>query len=197
MGEVDPADHSRMCSPRSDQAPSPVRIAVVGSHATGKSTLVAALVRRFPGALLVDEPYHTLAAAGYAFSDPPTVPDFETLFDAAVSTLAIDGAASVIVFDRSPADYLAYLVALQPGRPLPERVTAAANALETLDLIVYVPVERPDRLAGAELPRLRRRVDTVLHDMFVGQTWGWRFPCIEVSGTPSERVEQIVRYVAR
>jgi hypothetical protein len=171
-----------------------MRIAVVGSHATGKSTLVAELARRMPTVTPVDEPYHSLAAAGHVFSDPPTISDFEILFDASVADLSRPRAPAV-VFDRSPADYLAYLVALQPQQPLAERVAAAAASLETLDLIVYVPVERPDRIAGAELPRLRRRVDAVLHDMFVSQGWGWRCPHVEVSGTPSERAAQVARHM--
>jgi hypothetical protein len=32
----------------------------------------------------------------------------------------------------------------------------------TLDLFVYVPIERPDRCDGADAPRLRRRVDQIL-----------------------------------
>lgn len=167
-----------------------MRIAVVGSHTTGKSTLVEALTRRTSELTAVEEPYYRLLADGHVFSDPPTIADFETLFDASIATLTAHQAPAV-VFDRSPADYLAYLVALEPRTTFIDHVATAAAALETLDLVVYVPIERPDRVADAALPRLRRKVDAVLREMFVDQTWGWTFPSLEVRGTPSERAAQV------
>jgi predicted ATPase len=167
------------------------RIAVSGSHATGKSTLVRGLTQRLPGAIGVDEPYYLLTDEGHTFSDPPSVDDFELLFERSVATLAAVQ-SEVVIFDRSPADYLAYLVALRPDVSLADYVRAAAEALARLDLVVYVPIETPDRIQMAEAPRLRRRVDAVLRDMLIGQTWGFDAPVLEVQGTPSERASQIV-----
>lgn len=171
-----------------------MRIAIVGSHATGKSTLVAELAQRDRSLVSVDEPYYELLAAGHVFGDAPTVDDFETLFDASVSTLSAQRDGRV-VFDRSPADYLAYLVALEPSASHVDRVATAGAALETLDLIVYVPIEAPDRVAHAEHPRLRRRVDAILRGMLIEQSWGWSLPVIEVRGTPSERLRQIADHL--
>lgn len=171
-----------------------MRIAVAGSHATGKSTLVEELARRMPAITVVDEPYYDLSAAGHVFSEPPTIEDFQTLFEASVTAFVACDAA-IVVFDRSPADYLAYLAALQPHATFVDHVAAARAALETLDFIVYVPIERPERIGDVELPRLRRRVDVVLRGMLVGQTWGWTIPCLEVRGTPSQRVAQVARHV--
>jgi hypothetical protein len=171
-----------------------MRIAVVGSHATGKSTLAADLTRSAFRLDLVEEPYHQLLSAGHVFSDPPTIADFETLFEASVALLA-GHRAPTIVFDRSPADYLAYLVALQPDVALIECVTATTTALESLDLVVYVPIEQPDRITHPELPRLRRRVDAILREMFVSQAWGWTIPCIEVRGAPSQRATQVAGHL--
>jgi hypothetical protein len=171
-----------------------MRIAIVGSHGTGKSTLLAELSRLIPKLTVVEEAYYRLLDAGQGFSDPPTVADFESLFEASIGDLA-EHYASPVAFDRSPADYLAYLVALQPGAALVDHVASAAAALETLDLVVYVPIERPDRIAVPELPRLRRRVDDVLREMFIDQSWGWTLPVLEVSGSAAERAAQVHRAV--
>ena len=168
-----------------------MRIAVVGSHGTGKSTLVAELARVSELAP-VEEPYYQLLSAGHSFAEPPTIGDFEVLFDAAVTTFATHPTPGII-FDRSPADYLAYVAALQPRTDVSDRVTAAISALMTLDLVVYVPIERPDRLPHAELPRLRRGVDRILRDMFVEHNWGWTTPCVEVHGTVSQRADQVAQ----
>lgn len=110
------------------------------------------------------------------------------MFDDAIATFHAPYAQSV-AFDRSPADYLAYLAALQPGISLADRVASTADALATLDLAVFVPIERHDVIATREMPRLRRRVDALLRDILVNQTWGIVVPVVEVQGTPSERAD--------
>lgn len=174
-----------------------MRIAVSGSHATGKSTLLLELQHRFPGMACVDEPYYLLTDRGHPFGDPPTPDDIELLFDQSVATLASAQAANCpAIFDRSPADYLAYLAALRPGESLAERVIAAATALATLDLVVYVPIESPDRIHAPEAPRLRRRVDAVLREMLVEQSWGIVVPVVEVRGTVQQRATQLAERVS-
>ena len=53
-----------------------MRIAVCGTHTTGKSTLVAELADAWPGHAIVPEPYEILEERGYAFSHPPTLEDY-------------------------------------------------------------------------------------------------------------------------
>src|SRR5215831_11876907 len=119
-----------------------MRIAVSGSHATGKTTLLAEMARRFPEVTVVDESYHLLTEQGHAFGDPPMIEDFELLFDHSIATLAA-AHPEPVMFDRSPADYLAYITVLSRGMARPDLVRATADALATLDAVVYVPVERP------------------------------------------------------
>ena len=171
-----------------------MRIAVSGSHATGKSTLVAELVRRLPDVTAFDEPYHLLESEGHAFTTPPTASDFELLFGRAVSLLAAPEPRAA-VFDRCPADYLAYLAALSPAAISPDRTAEAAVALQTLDLVIFVPLERPDRIDMAEVPVLRRRVDRILREMLVENAWGFDIPVVTVHGTPEERADQVVLFL--
>jgi hypothetical protein len=167
-----------------------MRIAVSGSHATGKSTLVRELLARISDLTAVDEAYYVLAEQGHVFGDPPTFDDFELLFEHSAASM-VARRAGPVVFDRSPADYLAYLATLRPGVSLSDEVSLAGQALATLDLVVYVPIERPDRIDVTESPRLRRQVDATLRDMLVNQAWGFAVRTIEVQGTPRERASQI------
>lgn len=180
----------------SSTEPRGLRIAIVGSHATGKSTLAAEVASRVADARVSDEPYWQLHEGGHVFADVPTVDDFELLFDAALAAIA-EPSSTAVIFDRSPADYLAYLVALQPETLLVEYIASAETALKSLDLIVYVPIERPDRVEGAEHPRLRQRVDRTLREMLIDPGWGWATPVLEVRGTTSERAAQVIGWIDR
>lgn len=171
-----------------------MRIAICGSHATGKSTLLHELTRKRPEFTPIEEPYYRLLDAGHVFGHPPSIEDFEQLFDDAIATFDVSHAHS-IAFDRSPADYLAYLTALQPDTTLAERVTLTRDALSTLDLLVFVPIEKRDVIETIEMPKLRRRVDALLLEMLVEQTWGFVVPVLEVSGTPYERAQMVTDYL--
>ena len=69
----------------------------------------------------------------------------------------------------------------------------------TLDLVMFVPIEHPDRIdpSAIEQPRLRRRADDALREIVVEDTWGFIPDAIEVSGTTDERVNQVLARFAR
>lgn len=171
-----------------------MRIAICGSHATGKSTLLHELTRVRPDFTPIEESYYHLVDAGHVFSHPPSIEDFEQLFDDAIATFNAHHTHSV-AFDRSPADYLAYLIALQPDTTFAERVALTRDALSTLDLVVFVPIEKRDVIETTEMPKLRRRVDTLLREMLVEQSWGFVMPVLEVCGTPFERAQMVTDYL--
>lgn len=176
-----------------------MRIAVSGTHATGKSTLVAALAPLLPHYQLVEEPYYALLDEGHAFAAEPSREDFELQLERSLRMLA-GTAAPDVLFDRCPADYLGYLAAL-PGagaETLAAWLPPAAEALASLGLIVFVPIERPDRAGAAvtEGRRLRARVDAVLREMLVDDAWGLDARVLEVRGTPEDRARQVVAHLA-
>lgn len=172
-----------------------MRIAVSGSHGTGKSTLLAELAAHLTGYETVDEPYHLLDASGYAFREPPTEDDFVALVEYAASLCSRRSARDVL-FDRSPADYLAYLAAAYPHSVHDAQIAATAAALDTLDLAVFVPIERPDRTGLTDSPKLRRRVDRVLREMLIEDAWPFAARAIEVSGSVERRVRQVLAELA-
>ena len=174
-----------------------MRIAVSGAHGTGKSTLVAELARRLPGYEVGEESYHTLVAEGHAFASEPSRDELEVLFDHSCSSLS-NTEAEDLVLDRCPVDYLGYLIAL-PGEvseTLRRWFDRAAAAMARLDLVVFVPIEDPDRIdVSTNERRLRRRVDLALREIIVEDTWGLAPRVVEVSGAPGERVEQVLAHV--
>jgi hypothetical protein len=171
-----------------------MQIAISGSHATGKTTLLAELARQFPFMATIDEAYHLLVDEGHRFSDPPTPDDYELMLRRAVAELG-SGDAAHRLFDRCPADYLAYAAASRrhDAERLRDMTATAAAALRHVNLIVYLPIETPDRIDDAmiTLPRLRRRVDGILREMLVEDGWGFGAPVLEVRGTLAERAERV------
>ena len=93
-----------------------MRIGISGTHGTGKTTLAQALCAHLPGHLTADEPYYLLEEEGYEFAFPPSLDDYRAMLARSVPTLS-PPLLPEVVFDRTPLDYLAYL--LRPALTLP------------------------------------------------------------------------------
>jgi predicted ATPase len=172
-----------------------MRIAIAGAHAVGKSTLAADLARTLPGYRVVEEAYYQLEAEGHLFADAPSLEDFEAQLERSLRCIREEQGEGAVIFDRSPADYLAYMLAHREvaRATLADWFPVVRKAFATLDLIVFVPVERPDRITVArEEARLRRRVDRMLHEALVVDDWGLGGEVLTVSGAPGERVTQVL-----
>src|ERR1700685_2536456 len=87
-----------------------LRVGVSGTHGTGKSTLVDELCARLAGHVPAGEPYVLLEEEGYEFEFPPAADDFRALVRRSTQMLSSPGPR--VVFDRTPLDYLAYLIAM-------------------------------------------------------------------------------------
>ncbi len=85
-----------------------MRIAISGTHFSGKLSLVQALSEALPKYTTVDEPYHLLQEEGYEFAELPSIEDFELQLERAIESL--DETLSNVIFDRCPADILCYLL---------------------------------------------------------------------------------------
>lgn len=175
-----------------------MRIAIVGSHQVGKSALVDELAAALPGYAVIDEPYQTMIEDGHEFADPPSPEDFEAQLAHALAALAEAGPR--VLFDRSPVDLLAYLTEHDEaddgdGDTWLPRVRAA---VEALDLIVFVPIEAPDRIAAAardDHPAWRRRVDDRLRALLVEGELGADVEVLEVHGSVARRAQAVLARV--
>jgi len=171
-----------------------MRIAVSGTHCTGKSTLVEELQRALPNYEAVDEPYCLLEEEGHEFAEMPCLEDFELQLDRSIKCLADNERDSI--FDRCPVDFLAYLLSHRESRVFEVDLwlPRILRAVERLDLIVFVSVEDPDRIVIAESENavLRRRVDEELREILLEDRWGLGVEVLEVTGTIRERVRQVL-----
>ncbi len=170
-----------------------MKIAVAGSHRVGKSSLVEELSRALPGFTTVDEPYHLLEEEGHELAEVPTVDDFE--LQLARSIECISDEEGDVLFDRCPADLLAYILTHDDADAfdLADWLPRARTAIEKLDLIVYVPIEDPDRIPVARSEAgWRARVDEQLRAILLEDPWDLAPPVLEVTGSPRDRARQVL-----
>jgi hypothetical protein len=168
-----------------------MRIAIVGAHRVGKSTLAEELLMNLPGYTLEMEPYYQLEASGYEFSETPFAEDFMEQFNYSVSL--VSRSEDNVIFDRCAIDILAYLHVIDPGRNIELPYETAQTVIAGIDLLVFVPIEEPDLIPihQTDLPKLRSRVNDLLYD-WIGD---FDIQTIEVSGTLSNRRDQVLAAV--
>jgi AAA domain len=185
-----------------------MRVAVSGSHRTGKSTLIAAFVDRRPEYAYEPEAYEALADdIALTDSEGPTPEGLQSLLEYTVAAVASRGPGTCVVFERSPVDYLAYAAAIR-GRWSSASATsfvrvhvpAVRASLRHLDVIALLPIPQLGPLASraGEGERFRRRVDEKLrralidddYDLF-GANGSPRV--VELSPVPERQLDELIR----
>lgn len=175
-----------------------MRIAISGSHRVGKTTLAEALANVLPRYVLVPEPYYLLEEDGYEFAEIPSIEDFE--LQLARSLQCVRESGTNAIFDRCPLDILSYLIAHREADTfhLANWMPQVQDCIAKLDLIVFAPIEQPDRVV---VPRaqatLRAKVDALLRDTIVYDAYGLKVDVITVTGTPEARLQQVVAHIRK
>lgn len=164
-----------------------MRIAFTGSHRVGKTSLAAALAEQLPDYDLIEEPYLQLESKGYLFPEVPTTEDYIAQFRHSLQQIAKD--SDNLIFDRCPLDLLAYIYVSDSDKNIQTQYQEMITAMAQIDLLIFVPVETPDRIIvpPSDLPRLRLEVDEVLQE-WIGDLDN---DIITVSGTLSNRLLQV------
>jgi hypothetical protein len=146
-----------------------MRIAISGSHGTGKSTLIAAFLKRRPHYAHEPEAYETLGDDVDLSGEKPTPEGLEALLRFSIATVSAHAAGDHVIHERSPADYLAYAGACRRtwGRGEADDSIArfaplVAASLAHLDLIAIVRASAEIAIRPGEDDRFRRRVDREL-----------------------------------
>jgi AAA domain len=174
-----------------------MRIAISGTHYSGKSTLVDALSEALPQYATVEEPYYLLQEEGYEFAELPSLEDFELQLERSIESL--DESAPNVIFDRCPADILGYLLSHSDAEAfaLKEWLPRIQTAIRKLDLLVFLPIEEIDRivLPLSQDAAYRRRVDEMLREIVLDDSFDFEVDVLEVTGSPQKRVEQVLEHI--
>ena len=174
-----------------------MRIAISGTHHVGKTTLAEALAEALPGHRFVPEPYRALEDDGHDFGEMPSLEDFELQLERSCDSFEAPDAN--VVFDRCPLDIVAYLQTHEDGEEFDMEpwLPRIEEVMATLDLVVFVSIEQPDRVP---VPRseaaLRAKVDDVLRDSVLDDGYDLNLPVLEVAGSPEARLLQVVARLA-
>jgi len=182
-----------------------VRIAVSGTHGSGKTTLVEDFATAHPEYTQVAEPFEILSERGVAFSDPPTVADYLEQLEHSIATLYERETEADVIFDRCPLDFVAYLSVLarragDEAFDVDEVQEDVADAVDTLDLLVFLPLP-PGGAMEAEYPALQRAVDRELRSILLDDSLSLlasgKPRLVTLQGTPPERLRALERAVLR
>ncbi len=178
-----------------------MRIAVTGTHRVGKSTLIEALEERLAEYRVFDEPYHLLEEEGYEFASPPCLEDFLEQLRRSMELLEDEEGARNVVFDRCPLDFLGYLLTHEESDSFdPEEWLARIRStVQTLDLVVFVPIEERDRiqLPAHENAGQRAEVDEKLAWLLLDDPFGLGVEVLSVSGSRTARITQVLERIGR
>jgi predicted ATPase len=180
-----------------------MRLAVSGSHGTGKSTLIAAFLARRPEYLHEPEAYETLGDdVDLASGERPTAEGLQALLEYTARAVSHYPPGARVVFERSPVDYLAYAGRGQAAF-VQEQLPTVRAALRHLDLIVLLPVSPagPIQARPGEDGRFRRRVDRRLRGALLDDDYdllgGGEAPrVVELSALPERQLAELLRLTA-
>lgn len=175
-----------------------MRIAVSGTHITGKSTLVEALAERLPDHTIVPEPYEVLAERGYEFAHPPEVADY--IVQLRQSLISLRRSAPNRIFDRCPLDFLAYIAATPGGERFDLDVwrEPIMQALASIDLVVVLHADPAVEPAiPAEEAAFRQAVDAAVWEIIDsdGDDLCEDVDVLSLTGPWHDRVEQVLSYI--
>ena len=184
-----------------------MRVAVSGSHSSGKSTLVAAFVAKRPQYVYEPEAYEVLADdIALMSSEGPDPEGLTALLEYTASVLANHRRGASVIFERSPVDYLAYAAASRSMTPseraefMRAHVPTVRDSVRNLDMIVLLPVSSKGPIASrpGENESFRERVDEELrralidddYDLFAGRD----APVVlELSPFPEQQLAELMR----
>jgi hypothetical protein len=172
-----------------------MRVAISGTHGTGKTTLAQALCAHLPGHIAADEPYYLLEEEGYEFGFPPSLEDYRALLARSLQSLSPPLLPGV-VYDRTPLDYLAYMAATGADPSHEAGAATLRPAFASLDLLVITPIttETEQILPAVQMPALRSQMnDALLELVYDDPLNAWEdIPVLELNGPLDGRVEAVL-----
>lgn len=188
-----------------------MRVAVSGTHCCGKSTLIEEFLRLHPEFAHEPEPYEVLAENyGDPFAAEPSLDDFYRQLDFNVARLRGCSPGDEVIYERSPVDFLAYILAVNDLRRdraskqlLENFVGTVREAVQLLDLILFLPLDDDDigeTVSSDDDPQLRRAVDDRLVGLFCDANFNLfsaGLPeVLEARGSTGQRLRTLESFIA-
>ena len=137
------------------------------------------------------EPYTVLVEDfGEEFAAEPQVEDFRRQLAFNIERVKQHKRGERIIYERCPADFLAYIDALEP-QSAEALLDPVAEAMQNLDLIVFLPLDANS--TEAEYPKLRKAVDRRLHSMLIDDELGMiKTRVVEAKGSTAQRLRTVI-----
>ena len=185
-----------------------MRVAVSGTHCCGKSTLIDEFLLAHPEYEHEPEPYVVLVEEYDAiFGAQPSTDDFCKQLEFMVTRLQDYRAGDRVIFERSPIDFIGYMLALEDlgrertARKLVEQcLPIVRDALQRVDLIVFLPVGDDASVDKSEDPALRESVNERLVGIYregdLDLLTSIRPIVLEASGSTPQRLRTLESAVA-
>lgn len=178
-------------------------IAVSGTHGSGKTTLIEDFLAAHPEYGHEPEPYEWLDDA----SAEPSAEDFYRQLELSVERLRSHGRGARVIAERSPVDFLAYLLALEDLRRSPRdcalrtaAVELAAEGLSHVDVLVILPLDGTIEIPESEDLELRDAMNERLVELITTDEYAlFRNATprvLEMQGSRSRRAELLQRAVS-
>jgi hypothetical protein len=152
-----------------------MRIAVSGTHFMGKSTLIEDFIKRHPDYKQEVEPYDQLQEVkDMELSVEPSLDSMLEELDYSINQLNQCAKETTIIFDRCPVDFIAYAMCSIDqdsvdvnDSEIAERFDAVKEALNNLDLIVFLPITKDHLIEYTEEnPAYRKKADKYFKKLY-------------------------------
>jgi predicted ATPase len=177
-----------------------MRIVVSGTHASGKSTLIADFAAAHPDFATLPDPFEMVDAAA---DEPDAITYFAQLQSSSARLLKLAPGARVIA-ERGPLDFLAYLDALdvlrRPTRApglFRQGVAPTAAAMAQADLLVLLPLSSAIEAPDDEDRDLREAMNDALLELADDPDLVADTTVVEITGDRATRLAQLEAAVAQ
>lgn len=135
-----------------------MRIAISGTHFIGKSTLIEDFIEKHPEYKNAEEPYYQLLEEkGMEDALEPSLDSLLEELQRSIQQLTETSNEKNMIFDRCPVDFIAYaMCALDKDdidvndSEVADSFTEIKLALNTLDLIIFLPISKDNNIEYTE-----------------------------------------------
>jgi hypothetical protein len=186
-----------------------MRIAVSGTHFIGKSTLIDDFIKNHPHYKHELEPYYKMQDEKTTeLSLEPSLDSLIEQLDFSIEQLNQSIKEPNIIFDRCPIDFIAYAMCEMNqdetdinDSEISERFPDIKEALNHLDLIVFLPMTKEDSIEyNEENPAYRKIADKCFKKIYRDDVFDifprYNHPkIIEISGDRLTRIKQLESYL--